>query len=162
MGFWDDYATPVENIQTGFGLPLGTYPVILSDIKNFTKKDGNKAIVISFTVDTLNDPDGRSGKEDIWLNQPKQGDPNADTNARIGKQTLLAIGVPESELKTFTDNLETEKDKVIGTTGVLNVTAGKGDFTNKKFVKTAEESGVAENVSVPDTKAEAPLNLDGW
>lgn len=160
MGFWDDYATPVENIQTGFGLPLGTYPVILSDIKNFTKKDGNEAIVISFTVDTLNDPDGRSGKEDIWLNKPKQGDPNADTNARIGKQTLLSIGVPESALATF--NPDTDKDKVVGTTGVLNVTAGKGDFTNKKFVKAAEESGPAENVSVPDSKTEAPLNLDGW
>lgn len=160
MGFWDDYATPVENIQTGFGLAIGTYPVVLSDIKNFTKKDGNKAIVISFTVDTVNDPDGRSGKEDIWLNQPKQGDPNADTNARIGKQTLLSIGVPESELKNF--DPDKDKDKVVGTTGVLNVTAGKGDFTNKKFVKTAEASGAAENVSVPETKAEAPLNLDNW
>lgn len=160
MGFFDEYATPVENIQTGFGLPLGTYPVVLSDIKNFTKKNGDKAIVVSFTVDTLNDPEGRSGKEDIWLNQPKEGDPNKDTNARIGKQTLLAIGVPESELKTF--DPDADKDKVVGTTGALTVTAGKGDFTNKKFVKTAEASGVAENVTVPETKAEAPLNLDGW
>lgn len=160
MGFFDDYATPVENISTGFGLPIGTYPVVLSDIKNFTKKDGNEAIVISFTVDTVNDPDGRSGKDDIWLNKPKQGDPNADTNARIGKQTMLAIGVPESALATF--NADTDKDKVVGTTGVLNITAGKGDFTNKKFVKTAEASGVAEGVTVPETKAEAPLDLTGW
>ncbi len=160
MGFWDDYATPVEDIATGFGLPLGTYPVVLSDIKNFTKKDGKKAIVISFTVDTLNDPDGRSGKEDIWLNQPVEGDPNKDTNARIGKQTMLAIGIPESELKAF--DPDKDKDKVVGTTGVLSVVAGKGDFTNKKFVKTAEESGVATDVVTPESKAEAPLNLEGW
>lgn len=162
MGFWDDYATPVEKISTGFGLALGTYPVVISDIKNFTKKDGNEAIVISFTVDTLNDTEGRSGKEDIWLNKPVQGDKNADTNARIGKQTLLDIGVPESELKTF--DADADKDKIVGTTGVLTVSASKtAGFTNKKFVKTAEESGVADSsVSVPEAKAEAPLNLDGW
>lgn len=160
MGFFDDYATPVENISTGFGLPIGTYPVVLSDIKNFTKKDGNSAIVISFTVDTVNDPEGRSGKEDIWLNQPKQGDQHADTNARIGKQTLLAIGVPESALKDF--NADTDKDKVVGTVGVLNITPGKDNFTNKKFVKAAEASGVAEGVEVPASKAEVPLDLSNW
>lgn len=160
MGFFDDYATPVENIQTGFGLPIGTYPVVLSDIKNFTKKDGNEAIVISFTVDTVNDTEGRSGKDDIWLNKPKQGDPNSDTNARIGKQTLLAIGIPEDALATF--NADTDKDKVVGTTGVLDIQAGKGIYTNKRFTKTAEASGVAEGVTVPENKAEAELDLSKW
>lgn len=160
MGFFDDYATPVESIQTGFGLAIGTYPVVISDLKNFTKKDGSEAIVISFTVDTVNDTEGRSGKDDIWLNKPKQGDANADTNARIGKQTLLAIGVPESELGKF--NADTDKDKIIGTTGVLDISAGKNGYTNKRFTKTAEASGVAEGVTVPETKAETELDLSKW
>lgn len=160
MGFFDEYETPVDKIVTGFGLPIGTYPVVLSDIKNFTKKDGNKAIVISFTVDTVNDPEGRSGKEDVWLNKPVKGSEHEHINARIGKETLLSIGVPESELATF--NADTDKDKVLGVTGVLNITAGKNGFNNKKFVKAAEASGVAEGVAVPADKAEAPLDLSGW
>jgi hypothetical protein len=160
MGFFDEYETAVEEIPTGFGLPLGTYPVVLSDIKNFQKKNGAWSTVISFTVDTMNDPDGRSGKEDIWLNKPVKGDKNADINARIGKQTMLEIGIPESALGAF--NADTDKEKVVGTTGVLNITAGKDGYTNKKFVKTAEASGVAEGVTVPETKAEAPLDLSGW
>jgi hypothetical protein len=160
MGFFEDYETPVEDIQTGFGLPVGTYPVVLSDIKNFTKKDGGEATVITFTVDTMNDPEGRSGKEDIWLNKPVKGDKNADVNARIGKATLLEIGVPESELANF--DADRDRDKVVGNTGVLNIAPGKNGYTNKKFVRTAEASGVAENVTVPETKAEAPLDLSNW
>lgn len=160
MGFFDEYETPVEKIATGFGLPIGTYPVVLSDIKNFTKKDGTQAIVISFSVDTVNDPDGRSGKEDIWLNKPVKGSEHEHTNARIGKETLMAIGVPEAALATF--DADKDKDKVLGNTGVLNITAGKGGFTNKKFVRAAESSGVATDVEVPADKAEAPLDLSGW
>lgn len=163
MGFFDDYETPVENIPTGFGLPVGTYPVVLSDCKNFTKKDGGEATVLTFTIDTMNDPEGRSGKEDIWLNKPVKGDKNADINARIGKQTLLEIGVPESALGTF--DADADKDKVIGVTGVLNITEGKGGYTNKKFVRTAEPSGVADEATlatVPETKAETELDLSKW
>lgn len=162
MGFFDEYETEIEKIPTGFGLPIGTYPVVLSDTKKFTKKDGNEATVLTFTVDTMNDPEGRSGKEDIWLNKPVKGDKNADINARIGKQTLLEIGIPESALGEF--DADRDKDKVVGTTGVLNITAGKDGYTNKKFVRAAEVSGVAEagSVTVPENKAEVPLDVSNW
>ncbi len=160
MGFFDEYETEIEKIPTGFGLPIGTYPVVLSDCKSFTKKDGGESTVITFTVDTMNDPEGRSGKEDIWLNKPVKGDKNADINARIGKGTLLEIGIPESALGTF--DPDADKDKVIGTTGVLNVTAGKEGYTNKKFVRAAQASGVADSVTVPENKAEVKLDVSNW
>lgn len=162
MGFFDEYETEIEKIPTGFGLPIGTYPVVLSDCKLFTKKDGGVATVLSFTVDTMNDPEGRSGKEDIWLNKPVKGDKNADINARIGKSTLLEIGIPEDKLGSF--DADADKDKVIGITGVLNITAGKDGYTNKKFVRAAEASGVADTstVSVPENKAEVALDVSNW
>lgn len=162
MGFFDEYETEIDKIPTGFGLPIGTYPVVLSDTKKFTKKDGAEATVLTFTVDTMNDPEGRSGKEDIWLNKPVKGDKNADINARIGKQTLLEIGIPESALGTF--DPDADKDKVVGTTGVLNITAGKDGYTNKKFVRAAEASGVVEpgTVTVPENKAEVALDVSNW
>jgi hypothetical protein len=164
MGFFDDYTTDVDSIPTGFGLPLGTYPVVISDLKNFQKKDGTWSTVISFTVDTVNDEEGRSGKDDIWLTKPVKGDKNAAIAAQVGKQTLLDIGVPESALGSF--DADRDKDKIVGTTGVLSVTAGKDPaYPRKKFVKTAEDSGVAEEAvlaTVPESKAEAPLDLEGW
>lgn len=164
MGFFDDYTTDVDSIPTGFGLPLGTYPVVITDIKKQTKKDNTEATVITFTVDTLNDEEGRSGTDNIWLNKPVKGDKNAAIAAQVGKQTLLDIGVPEAALGTF--DADADKDKIVGTTGILAVTAGKDkDFPRKRFTKTAEDSGVASEevlATVPETKAEAPLNLEGW
>lgn len=162
MGFFDEYATPVDQIPTGFGLPLGVYPVILTDVRTHVKEeDGSKSIILEFTVDEANDPEGRSGKEDIWINKPVNGDPKAATNARFAKQHLMSIGIPEAELNTF--HPINDKDKVIGQAGTLSVTAGKNGYTNKSFKLAPKESGPSTSgVTVPAPKAEAPLDLDKW
>lgn len=162
MGFFDDYATPVDQIPTGFGLPLGAYPVILTDVKTHVKEEtGAKSIVLEFTIDEAVDPEGRSGKDDIWINQPVNGDSKAASNARFAKQHLMSIGIPESELNSF--HPINDKEKVVGRSGTLSITAGKNGYTNKSFKLAPTESGASDSgVTVPASKAEAPLDLDKW
>lgn len=162
MGFFDSYATPVDQIPTGFGLPLGAYPVILTDVKPHVKEDtGAKAIILEFTVDEVNDPEGRSGKDDIWVNQPVDGDPKAAQNAKFAKQHLMSIGIPEAELNKF--HPVNDREKVIGLSGVLSITAGKNGYNNKSFKLAPAASGVStSDTTLPAPKEEKPLNLDEW
>lgn len=162
MGFFDEYATPVDQIPTGFGLALGAYPVILTDVKTHVKEeDGSKAIILEFTVDTVNDPEGRSGKDDIWVNKPVQGDEKAASNARFAKQHLMSIGIPVEELNKF--HPVNDKEKVIGTAGVLSITAGKNGYNNKSFKMAPTASGVSTSGTVlPAEREEKPLDLEKW
>lgn len=163
MGFFDEIETPVDQIPTGFGLPIGVYPVLISDVKNHKKEDGTESVIISFTVDTVNDEDGRSGKEDIWLTKPKRGDKNAATYASIGKQWMLAIGIPLSVMSEDDFELVDQKDNLLGTSGVLKVTAGKKGYTKKEFTLNAEDSGVSENAGTePANKTEVAVDTSAW
>lgn len=163
MGFFDEIETPVDQIPTGFGLPIGVYPVLLSDIKNHKKEDGTESAIISFIVDTVNDEDGRSGKEDIWLTKPKRGDANAATFASIAKQWMLAIGVPLSVMSEDGFELVDQKPNLVGVSGVLKVTAGKKGYTKKEFTLNAEESGVSESAGTePENKSEVAVDTTGW
>lgn len=159
MGFFDDYTDDVDSIPTGFGLPLGTYPVIVSEVKNHSKEDGTQSTIVSLTVDTLNDEENRSGREDIWLTKPVKGAKNAAIHASIGKQWMQDLGIPKDKMGI---DLVEQKDNLIGITGVLTVTAGKEGYTKKAFKLTAESSGIAEGVEVPAEKAEAALDLSQW
>jgi len=164
MGFFDEWETPVEDIPTGFGLPVGVYPVILSDVKKHFKEATNaESTLIEFKVDTVEDDEGRTGTETIWLTKPVKGAKNADIHAKVGKQWLLDIGVPESVMAEKDFDLVDQKDSVIGITGILKVKEGKDGFTNKKFVRTSEESGVSEQAgTVPAEKAEVAVDTSGW
>jgi hypothetical protein len=164
MGFFDEYDTPVDKIPTGFGLPVGVYPVILTEVKNHVKeKDGTKSVILTFTVDTVNDEEGRAGKEDIWLTKPVKGAENAAIHASIAKQWMLAIGVPESVMAEDGFDLVEQKDAVIGIEGVLKVKAGKDGYTKKDFTLNAEESGVSDSAgSEPENKAEVAVDTSGW
>lgn len=164
MGFFDEYETNVESIPTGFGLPIGVYPVLLSDIKNHVKEDGTKSTIVSFVVDTVNDEEGRAGKEDIWLTKPVKGEKNAGVYASIGKQWMLAIGVPLSVMSEEGFELVDQKDNLLGTAGILKVTAGKkAGYTKKEFTLAAEESGVSENAgSEPENKNEVAVDTGTW
>ena len=159
MGFYDDYATPVEDIPTGFGLPVGTYPVVVTDIKPHAKEDGTKSILLELTVDTVADEKGRKGKETIWLTKPVQGAKNADIHASVGKQWFNSLGL-EAEQAEKGFNPFKHKDKIIGVEGVLAVTPGKGGYTNKAFQRTAE-SGVSD-IEVPEEKTEVALDVSNW
>lgn len=162
-GFFDDIETPVEEIPTGFGLPIGSYPVILTEVKKHTKEDGTESTILTFTVNTAEDEEHRSGKEDIWLTKPVKGDKNAGTYASIGKQWFTDIGVPLSVMGQDGFDLVNVKDSVIGTEGVLKVTAGNKGYTKKAFKKTAEVSGVSESgVTVPANKQEEELDMSKW
>ena len=163
MGFFDDIETPVEEIPTGFGLPIGSYPVVLTDVKKHVKDDGTESTILEFTVNTAEDEEHRSGKEDIWLTKPVKGDKNAGTFASIGKQWFTDIGVPLDIMGQKDFDLVTQKGSVLGTEGVLKVTAGNKGYTKKAFKKTAEASGVSESgVTVPAAKQEEELDMDKW
>lgn len=166
MGFFDDLETEVEDIPTGFGLPIGTYPVILTDIKKHVKEGtGAESTIVTFTVNTAEDEDHRSGREDIWLTKPVKGDKNFNVQLSVGKQWLDAIGVPIEDMKRKDFELYNpdEKEKYLGLEGVLKVTAGNKGYTRKAFTKIAEASGVSESgVTVPDDKAEAEFDASNW
>lgn len=163
MGFFDEWETPVEEIQTGFGLAVGVYPVILTDVKKHEKEDGTESTLLEFTVNTLEDEDNRSGKEDIWLTKPRPTDKNGKIQASIAKQWFQDIGVPDSIMAEKGFDLVEQKDSVIGTEGVLKVKAGKDGYTKKQFIRTAESSGVSESAgTVPDEKAEVAVDTSGW
>ncbi len=162
-GFFEDYDTPVDQIPTGFGLPLGVYPVILTEVKNHQKEDGTKSVILTLTVNTVEDEDARSGKEDIWLTKPVKGAKNAAVHASIGKQWLKDIGVPDSVMAAPGFDIVEQKDSVIGTEGILKVTAGKDGYTKKAFSLIAGESGVSESAgSEPENKAEVAVDTSAW
>lgn len=164
MGFFDEFETPVEDIPTGFGLPIGTYPVILTEIKRHKKEDGTKSNILTFTVDTANDEEGgnRSGKEDIWLTKPVKGDKNAATYASIGKATFLSIGVTEEEMAEPDWDIYEMRERYIGVEGILKVTAGNKGYTKKAFTLNAEESGVSEMAGATADKAEVAFDPNNW
>lgn len=163
LGFFDDLETSVEDIPTGFGLPIGVYPVILSEIKRHKREDGQRSNILTFTVDTVNDEDHRSGKEDIWLTVPVKGDKNAAVYASIAKSTFLSIGVSLEEMSQPGWDIFEERERYIGTEGVLKVTAGNKGYTKKAFSKNAEESGVSEMAgAAPASKSEVDFDPDKW
>lgn len=162
MGFFDEFETAVEDIPTGFGLPIGVYPVILTEIKRHKREDGQKSNILTFTVDTVNDEDHRSGKEDIWLTKPVKGDKNAATYASIAKATFLSIGVTEEEMAQDGWDIFDSREDYIGTEGVLKVTAGNKGYTKKAFTLNAEASGVSENAGGVADKAEVEFDPNNW
>lgn len=166
MGLFDNYSTPVAEIPTGFGLPVSSVPyaVVLTDVKPFTKKDGTESTILTFSVDTAVDSQGRKGKEDIWITHPKDGTDNAEVhakNAKIWVATHLAI--PASVYGAEGFELVQVKDKLIGNVrGHLLITAGDNpNFTNKKFTR-AKGDGVtgASDKEVPESKAEETLDMN--
>lgn len=166
MGFFDELETDVADIPTGFGLPIGVYPVVLTDIKKHVKEEGGQeSTILTFSVNTAEDENHRSGKEDIWLTKPVKGDKNAGVYASIGKQWLTDIGVSleamsEKGFELYSPDVKTE---YLGTEGVLKVTAGNKGYTKKAFKKTAEASGVSESgVEAPADKAEAEFDVSKW
>ncbi len=162
MGFFDEIETPVDEIPTGFGLPIGTYPVVLTDIKRHKREDGQKSNILTFTVDTAADEDHRTGKEDIWLTKPVAGDKNAATYASIAKATFLSIGVTLEEMSADGWDIFDDREKYIGTEGVLKVTAGNKGYTKKAFSLNAEESGVSEKAGAVEDKAEVAFDPNNW
>ena len=167
MGFFDDLETSVEEIPTGFGLPVGVYPVVLTDIKKHVKEGGGESTILTFSVNTAEDEDHRSGKEDIWLTKPVKGDKNFNTYASIGKQWFNNIGVTLEDMssKDFELYNPDVKEKYVGVEGVLKVTEGNKGYTKKAFVKTAGESGVSEMATagnVPAEKSEAEFDPTDW
>lgn len=162
MGFFDELETSVEDIPTGFGLPIGTYPVILSEIKRHKREDGQKSNILTFTVDTANDEEHRSGKEDIWLTKPTRGDKNAAVYASIAKATFLSIGVTLEEMAQDGWDIYDDREKYIGVEGILKVTAGNKGYTKKAFTLNAEESGVSEMAGATADKAEVAFDPDKW
>lgn len=162
MGFFDELETSVEDIPTGFGLPIGTYPVILSEIKRHQREDGQKSNILTFTVDTANDEEHRSGKEDIWLTKPTRGDKNAAVYASIAKATFLSIGVTLEEMAQDGWDIYEDREKYIGVEGILKVTAGNKGYTKKAFTLNAEESGVSEMAGATADKAEVAFDPDKW
>lgn len=162
MGFFDELETSVEDIPTGFGLPIGTYPVVLSDIRRHQREDGQKSNILTFTVDTANDEDHRSGKEDIWLTKPQKGDKNAAVYASIAKSTFLSIGVTLEEMAKDGWDIMDNRDKYIGVEGILKVTAGNKGYTKKAFTLNAEESGVSEMAGATADKAEVEFDPNNW
>lgn len=162
MGFFDELETSVEDIPTGFGLPIGTYPVILSEIKRHKKEDGTKSNILKFTIDTAADEDHRSGSEDIWLTKPVKGDKNAATYASIAKQTFLSIGVTLEEMAEDGWDIYENREKYIGVEGILKVTAGNKGYTKKAFTLNADESGVSEMAGATADKAEVEFDPNNW
>lgn len=161
-GFFDELETSVEDIPTGFGLPIGAYPVILTEIKRHKKEDGTKSNILTFTVDTVNDEDHRSGKEDIWLTKPVKGDKNAATYASIGKATFLSIGVSLEEMAEDGWDIYDNREKYVGVEGILKVTAGNKGYTKKAFTLNADESGVSEMAGATADKAEVAFDPNNW
>lgn len=165
MGFFDELETDVADIPTGFGLPIGVYPVVLTDIKKHVKEDSTESTILTFSVNTAEDENHRSGKEDIWLTKPVKGDKNFGTYASIGKQWFTDIGVTVEDMakpgfELYNPDVKTE---YLGVEGVLKVTAGNKGYTKKAFKKTAEASGVSEMAaSVPAEKQEADFDPDKW
>lgn len=168
MGFFDNIATPVEDIPAGYGLPNNTYEVVLSDISEREQSydDGHteNKLLIEFTV-TEGELEGM--KHTVWLTQPDEDNPKTDKNgkllwktqASIGKNWLLNIGVPENELGNFT--AEEGKDALVGNTGTLKLTAQKSnpEYQNASFKLDEEqlESGVSDRTLDADGNTEVNL-----
>lgn len=162
MGFFDEFETKVEDIPTGFGLPIGVYPVILTEIKRHKKEDGTKSNILKFTVDTVNDEDNRSGSEDIWLTKPVKGDKNAAIYASVAKGFFLSIGVTEEEMAVDGWDIYEDREKYVGVEGILKVTAGNKGYTKKAFTLNADESGVSEMAGGVEEKAEVAFDPNNW
>ena len=163
MGLFDSYSTPVDQIQTGFGLTANSVPyaVVLTEVKNFTKKDGSLSTILTFVVDTAQDQLHRKGKEDIWITQPVDGNANADVHAKVAKQWILNLGIPEEVYSKKGFDIPDVKDKLVGyVRGYLLITAAENGNTNKRFTREKGQgtTGPSEKV-VPETKAEEELDM---
>lgn len=166
MGLFDGYSTPVDQIPTGFGLPIDAVPyaVVLTDVKNVTKKNGGEATVLTFTVDTAADRKGRKGKEDIFINHPKDGEDNADVLAKTAKiWTTVHLAIPAQVYTQPGFDIPQVKDKLIGNVrGHLLITAGENPgWTNKKFSRLAPNAGShgPSEVEAPKPKEEEPMDF---
>jgi len=164
MGLFDSYATPVSEIATGFGLPVHSVPyaVVLTDVKKHVKeKDGSISTVLTFTVDPTADQNGRKGKEDVWIAKPVDGNPNADIHAKVAKQWVENLGIPENVYSDKDFEIWNVKDKIVGNVrGYLSITMGNNGNTNKRFTRHIEKgtTGPSE-VQVPEPKQEEAVDF---
>lgn len=167
MGLFDGYSTPVDQIPTGYGLAASAVPyaVVLTDVKNIVKKkNGQTATVLTFTVDTAADRNGRKGKEDIFIDHPQDGDDNADVQAKNAKVwTSVHLGIPQSVYAVEGFDIPQVKDKLIGNVrGHLLITQGENPgWTNKKFSRLAPNAGEhgPATVEPPKPKEEEPMDF---
>ncbi len=165
MGLFDSYATPVDQIPTGFGLePSNTpYAVYLTDVKFVTPKNSDTAsTVLTFTISKDHDELHRSGKEDVWIKKPVDGEDNADVYARIAKQWVLNLGIPASVYTKEGFEIPDVKDKVLGTQGYMKVTAGdKPGYTNKSFRRVQVKDETPAETVIKEPVEEVVLDLGG-
>ena len=165
MGLFDSYSTPVDQIQTGFGLNVSSQPyaVVLTDVRKHVRKSYQRiATILTFTVDPGADKEGRKGKQDVFINKPVDGDQNAEVTARNAKIWVENLGIPKNVYTQDDFEIWDHKDKLVGNVrGYLLVTQN-GEYTNYRFTRVAAgagETGPSEKV-VPETKAEEPLDMD--
>jgi len=164
MGLFDSYSTPVNEIPTGFGLAVSPVPyaVVLTDVKKHTKeKDGTVSTVLTFSVDPSVDQNGRKGKEDIWITHPVDGNKNADIHAKVAKQWVLNLGIPDHVYGVEGFEIVDVKDKIVGNVrGYLSIVAADNGNTNKRFVRHVDKgtTGPSE-VKVPEPKQEEAVDF---
>lgn len=164
MGLFDSYSTPVDQIQTGFGLNPSSIPyaVVLTDVKKHVRqKDNRVATILVFTADPSVDQEHRKGKQDIFINKPVDGDKSADnTAANAVRWVKDYLKVPHQVYTAPDFELWDVKDKLVGTRGYLLVTQN-GEFTNYRFTKVNSEQGTTgpSEVTVPEPKQEEELDM---
>lgn len=164
MGLFDSYATPVDQIQTGFDLNPSAVPyaVVLTDVKKHTREDGRVSTVLTFTVDSTVDKQGRKGKQDVWITKPVDGQKNADVNARNALTWVKNLGIPSHVYTADNFEIWDHKDKLVGNVrGHLLITQN-GDFLNKRFNRAVAEAGNTgpSEVVAPPAKQEEDLDMD--
>src|SRR5689334_19585683 len=117
MGLFDSYSTPVDQIQTGFGLNPSSVPyaVTLTDVRKHNRKsDGRESTILTFTVDPGADKQGRKGKQDVFVNKPVDGDSNAEQTARNAKIWVENLGIPQNVYSADDFEIWNVKDKLVG------------------------------------------------
>ena len=165
MGLFDSYSTPVDQIQTGFGLNVSNIPyaVVLTDVRKHNRKtDNRESTILTFTVDPGADKENRKGKQDVFINKPVDGEQNADVTARNAKIWVENLGIPKNVYTQKDFEIWQHKDKLVGNVrGYLLVTQN-GEYTNFRFTRVAAGAGDTgpSEVEVPETKAEEPLDMD--
>ena len=123
-------------------LPDGSYVGFVSNIRTIKKKDGNVALVLTFTVNDEND-EQHNNAQDEWRTFPKMMEIDGNSrfateadekNAIFLKQRLMSLGVEDDDIPTL------DIADLVGTPVTFVVASNKGYKNVRNVTRTTAAS----------------------
>lgn len=106
MSIFADLGLETVKVNTQNTLPDGSYVGFVSNVRTITKKDGNVALVLTYTVDD-DSSEQHNQAQDEWRTFPRMVDIDGqqryasesdEKNAVFLKQRLLSLGISDDEI----------------------------------------------------------------